>query len=78
MYSIKAEKLSEPASTFQICFCYFISFSMKSFSLKIFKMNQMEVAPNMKVLLHNVPCTKEDDIDFEKTTMHKYTFLSQT
>ena len=32
MYSIKVEKQSEPASTFQICFWYFISFKIKSFS----------------------------------------------
>ena len=34
-------------------------------------MNQTEVAPNMKVFLHNVPCTKEYDIDFEKNTTEK-------
>ena len=33
-YSIKVEKPSEPAGTFQICFRYFISFNMKSFFLK--------------------------------------------
>ena len=29
-------------------------------------MNQTEVTPNVKVFLHNVPCTKEHDTDFEK------------
>ena len=48
-YSIKVEKLSEPAGTFQVCFWYFISFNMKRFFLKIFKTDQIEVAPNMKV-----------------------------
>ena len=76
-YSIKVEKLSEPAGTFQICFWYFISFNMKSFFLKIFKMNQTEVVLNMKVFLHNVPSTKGHDIYFEKTTTQKSTFLSQ-
>ena len=49
MYSMKVEKPSEPAGTFQICLRYFISFDMKSFSLKIFKINQTEVASNIKV-----------------------------
>ena len=50
-YSIKVEKPSEPAGTFQICFWYFISFNMKSFFLKkIFKTDQIEVAPIMKIL----------------------------
>ena len=44
-YSIKVKKPSAPADTFQICFWYFISFSMKS----LFKTNQTEVASNMKV-----------------------------
>ena len=46
LHGIKVEKPSEPAGTFQICFWYFISFNMKSFFLKIFKMNQIGVAPN--------------------------------
>ena len=36
--------------------------------MKIFKMNHTEVALNMEVFLHNIPCTDEQDIDFEKTT----------
>ena len=69
-YSVKVEKLSEPAVTFKICFWYFgISFRQESFNfLKIFKMNQTEVALNMKVFLYNFPCTKEHDIDCVKTT----------
>ena len=53
--TVSRKKLSESAGTFQICFSYFLSFNMKSFSLKIFKMNQTEFAPNMTVFLHNVP-----------------------
>ena len=49
MYSIKVEKLSEPAGTFQICFWYFISFNIKSFFQKNIQINQTEVAPGMKV-----------------------------
>ena len=41
-------------------------------------MNQTEIASKIKVLLHNVPCTKEHDTDFEKTTTLKYAFLTQT
>ena len=48
-YSIKVEKPSEPSGTFQICFWYFISFTMKNFSPEIFKTRQTEVAPNMKL-----------------------------
>ena len=33
-YSIKIEKPSESAATFQICFWYFMSFTMKSILLK--------------------------------------------
>ena len=59
MYSIKVEKPSEPVSIFEICFLYFISFDMQSFFfLKILNMNQTEVAPNIKVFLHNFPCAK--------------------
>ena len=36
--------------------------------MKIFKISQTEVALNIKVVLHNVPCTDEHDIEFEKTT----------
>ena len=61
-YSIKVEKQSEPAGTFQICFWYFISFNMRSFFLKIFKTKQVEVAPNI------TPNKYLHDIDFEKTT----------
>ena len=40
---------------------YFLQY--EEFFLKKFKMNQTEVAPNMKVFLHNVPaCTKEHHI----------------
>ena len=62
MYNIKVEKQSEPAGTFPIFF-------PKSFFMKIFKMSQTEIALNMEVFLHNIPCTGEQDIDFEKTTM---------
>ena len=34
--------------------------------MKMFRMSQTEVALNMKVFLHNIPCTDEQDIDFEK------------
>ena len=74
-YSIKVETSSGPAGTSQICFGYFISFSM---NIKIFKMSQTEVALTMKVFLHNIPYTDEENTDFEKTTTQKYTFLSQT
>ena len=57
-YSVKVEKPSEPTGTFQICFWYFISFSMKTFFLKIFKTKQ-------RLLL---TCKYLHDIDFEKTT----------
>ena len=67
-YSIKVEKPSEPASTFQISFWYFISFNMKRLFMKFFKMSQMEVALNIEVFLHNTHCTDEHDIDFEKST----------
>ena len=56
------------AGTFQICFWYFISFNMKCFFLKMFQMIQTQVAPNIKIFLHNVPCIEEHDIDLEKTT----------
>ena len=65
-YSFKAEDTGEPAGTFQICFWYFISFNMKSFSAKIFRMSQKEVALNMQVFLHNILFTDEHDIDFER------------
>ena len=64
-YSVKIEKLSEPEATFQICFWYFISFSIKKAFMKIFK---MKLALNMTVLLHNIPWTDQQDTDFEKTT----------
>ena len=39
----------ESQVTLQVIFWYFISFNMKSFSLKILKTNQPEAAPDMKV-----------------------------
>ena len=36
-YNIKGEKPSEAEGTFQICFWYFISFNIKSISLKYSK-----------------------------------------
>ena len=36
--------------------------------MKMFKMSQTDVALNMKVSLHNILYTDEQDIDFEKTT----------
>ena len=60
---------SEPVDTFKICFWYFISFNMKSFFLKIFKMNQTEVAPNMEVFPSvTSPVLKNTIFDLEKTT----------
>ena len=78
-YSIKFEKSCDLQVHFKFGFGQdSISFNMKSFFLKIFKINQTEVAPKMKIFLHNVPCTKEHDINFEMNTTYKYTFLSQT
>ena len=36
--------------------------------MKIFRMSETEVGLNVKVSLHNLTCTDEQDIDFEKTT----------
>ena len=57
-YSIKVEKLSEPASTFQTCFWYFICFNVKSFFPENIQNELNGGCSNMKVFLHNVICTK--------------------
>ena len=62
--NIKVEKSSEPAGTSQIWF-YFISLNMNSFFLKIFKLNQMEVALKMKIFLH-VPSLKNMTLIFKR------------
>ena len=67
-YSIKVEKSSEPAGAFQICFRYFISFSMKGFFMKIFKISQTVVTLNI------ISTVKE--IDFEKTTRYFLTDIT--
>ena len=52
-YSIKVEKPSEPAGTFEIhLLSVFYFLQREEFFLKIFKNNQMEVASNMKVFIY--------------------------
>ena len=36
--------------------------------MKIFKISQTEVGLDVEVFPYNIPCTDEQDINFEKTT----------